>query len=170
MYCSATKWDCMPLNSLSVQRLIQAWNCLAELWITDPLCGDRWIICIRVSNAGNLFHVMKSARFSIARGIFPPFHKAHYNDVIMSVMASVVTSIMSVYSNVHSGADQRKHQTSASLAFVRGIHRWPVNSPHKGPVTRKMFPFDDVIMTGYQNVAPGHQATCPIVSLRMNRV
>ena len=46
----------------------------------------------------------------------------------------------------HSGADQRKHQSSASLAFVRGIHRWPVNSPHKGPVTRKMFPFDDIIM------------------------
>ena len=44
------------------------------------------------------------------------------------------------------GADHRKHQSSASLAFVRGIHRWPVNSPHKGPVTRKMFPFDDVIM------------------------
>ena len=48
--------------------------------------------------------------------------------------------------NRYSGADQRKHQSSASLAFVRGIHRWPVNSPHKGPVTRKMFPFDDVIM------------------------
>ena len=46
----------------------------------------------------------------------------------------------------YSAADQRKHQSSASLAFVRGIHRWPVNSPHKWPVTRKMFPFDDVIM------------------------
>ena len=33
-----------------------------------------------------------------------------------------------------------------SLAFVQGIHRWPVNSPQKGPVTREMFPFDDVIM------------------------
>ena len=43
-------------------------------------------------------------------------------------------------------ADQRKYQNSASLAFVRGIHRRPVNSPHKWPVTRKMFPFDDVIM------------------------
>ena len=51
-----------------------------------------------------------------------------------------------VYSTVYSGADQRKHQSSASLAFVRGIHRWPMNSPHKWPVTRKMFPFDDVIM------------------------
>ena len=44
-------------------------------------------------------------------------------------------------------ADQRKHQSSASLAFVWGIHRRPVNSPHKWTVTRKMFPFDDVIMT-----------------------
>ena len=41
---------------------------------------------------------------------------------------------------------KKKFKSSASLAFVRGIHRWPVNSPHKGPVTRKMFLFDDVIM------------------------
>ena len=51
-----------------------------------------------------------------------------------------------VYSTVYSGTDQRKHQSSAPLAFVRGIHRGPVNSLHKGPVMRKMFPFDDVIM------------------------
>ena len=70
---------------------------------------------------------------------------AHYGDVIMSAMASQVTSITIVYSTVYSGADQRKHQSSTSLAFVRGIHQWPMNSPHKGPVTRKMFPFDDVI-------------------------
>ena len=61
-------------------------------------------------------------------------------------MASQITSLTIVYSNVYSGSDQRKHQSSVSLAFVRGIHRWPVNSPHNGPVTRKMFPFDDVIM------------------------
>ena len=48
-----------------------------------------------------------------------------------------------------SGTAHRKHQSSASLAFVRGIHRWPVNSQHKWPVTRKMFPFDDVIMTSF---------------------
>ena len=64
----------------------------------------------------------------------------------MSTMASQITSLTIVYSTVYLGADQWKHQSSASLAFVRGIHRWPVNSPHKGPVTRKMFPFDDVIM------------------------
>ena len=50
------------------------------------------------------------------------------------------------YSTVYSRADRRKHQSSASLASVWGVHQWPVNSPHKGPVTRKMFPFDDVIM------------------------
>ena len=69
----------------------------------------------------------------------------HYNDAIMSAMASPITRISCVCSCVSSGADQRKHQSSASLAFVRGIHRWPVNSPHKGSVTWKMFPFDDVI-------------------------
>ena len=64
----------------------------------------------------------------------------------MGTMASLITSLTSVYSAVHSVADQRKHQSSASLAFVRGNHRRPVNSPHKWPVTRKMFLFDDVIV------------------------
>ena len=64
----------------------------------------------------------------------------------MAAMVSQMTSLMIVYSTVYSGTDQRKHQSSASLAFVRGIHRRPVNTPHKRPVTRKMFPFDDVIM------------------------
>ena len=71
----------------------------------------------------------------------------HYGDVMMGTMASQITNLTIVYSTVYSGADQRKHQSSASLAFVRGIHRGPVNSPHKWPVTQKMFPFDDVIMT-----------------------
>ena len=70
----------------------------------------------------------------------------HYNDVRMSAMVSQITSLEMVYSTVYSDTDQRKHQGSASLAFVRGIHRWPVNYMHKGPVTPKMFPFDDVIM------------------------
>ena len=64
----------------------------------------------------------------------------------MSTMASQMTSLTIVYSTVYSGADERKHQSSTSQAFVQGINRWSVNSLHKGPVTRKMFPFDDVIM------------------------
>ena len=64
----------------------------------------------------------------------------HYNDVIMGPIASQITSLTIVYSIVYSDADQRKHQSSASLAFVWGIHRGPLNSLHKWPVTRKMFP------------------------------
>ena len=74
------------------------------------------------------------------------YWETHYNDVIMGLMESQITSLTIVYSTVYSGADQRKHQSSASLAFVRGMHRSPVNSPHKGPVTRKMFPCDDVMV------------------------
>ena len=70
----------------------------------------------------------------------------HYNDVIMGAIVSQITSLTIVNSEVYSSVDQRKHQSSASLAFVRGIHRRPLNSPHKWPVTRKMYPFDDVIM------------------------
>ena len=65
----------------------------------------------------------------------------------MGAIASQITSLTIVYSTVYSDADQRKHQSSVSLAFVRRIHRGPVNFPHKGLVTRKMFLFDDVIMT-----------------------
>ena len=75
----------------------------------------------------------------------------HYSDVTIGALASQITSLAIVYSSVYSGAGQRKHQSSASLAFVRGFHRSPVNSPHKGPVTRKMFPFHDVIMMTLRN-------------------
>ena len=73
-------------------------------------------------------------------------HNLHYCDIIMDMMASQITSLIIVYSTVYSDADQRKHQSSASLAFVWGIHQWPVYSLHKWPVTRKMFAFHDVIM------------------------
>ena len=70
------------------------------------------------------------------------FQRSHYDDVIMGAMASQITSLTIVYSTIYSDADQRKHQSSASLAFVRG----PVNSPHKWPVTLNGFPFHDVIV------------------------
>ena len=85
----------------------------------------------------------------------------HYNDVIMGAIPSQITSPTIVYSNVYLDADQRKHQSSVSLAFVRGIHRWPVNSPHKWPVTRKMFPFDDVIIREFKS------QSCVILNISM---
>ena len=86
------------------------------------------------------FRYRKSAFTTVPSSI------VHYNDVIMSAMASQITSLTIVYSTVYSDANQRKHQSSASLAFCGGIHRSPVNSPYKGPVTPKRFPFDGVIM------------------------
>ena len=96
----------------------------------------------------------------------------HYNDVIMGAMASEIISLAIVYSTAYPDAVQRKHQSFASLAFVRGIHRWPVNSPHKGPETRKMLPFDYAIMVTwfcYQMIAKPSNMTRPIchVSLRL---
>ena len=71
----------------------------------------------------------------------------HYNDVTVGTITSQITKLTIAYSIVYSDADIRHlYQSSASLAFVRGIHRSPVNSPHKWPITRKIFPFDDVIM------------------------
>ena len=76
----------------------------------------------------------------------PVLVKQHYNDIVMDAMASEITTLTIVYLTVYSGVDQRKYQTSAPLAFMGGIHRSPMNFPHKWLVTRKMFPFDDVIM------------------------
>ena len=73
----------------------------------------------------------------------------YYMDVIMSAMASQITSVsifsqLFVYVQIKENIKARRH-----WPLCEGIHRWPVDSPHKGPVTRKMFPFDDVIMLGW---------------------
>ena len=67
-------------------------------------------------------------------------YQFHYNNVIVSAMVSQLTGASIIYSTSCSGADQRKHQSFASWLLS------PVNSPHKGPITRNMFLFDDVIM------------------------
>ena len=96
-------------------------------------CSSRTILLIHTTMQWNWFvhiHVDSMTAFKSC---------THYNDVIMSTMASQITSIAIVYSTVYSDADQRKHQSSASLAFARGIHRGPVNSTHKWPVAQKCF-------------------------------
>ena len=93
----------------------------------------------------------------------------HYSDVLMNTMASQITSLTLVYSTVYSGVDQRKHQSSASLAFVQGIHQWLVNSLHEGPVMRRMFPFDDVTMD-YQGLPHWYQKVTIIRMKTLNFV
>ena len=90
----------------------------------------------------------------------------YYGDVIMGAMASQITSLTFFYSTIYSGADQRKHQSSVSLAFVRGIHWWPLNSPFKWPVMWKMFPFDDVIMNNQYQTTTKHNAEQPLHTLK----
>ena len=99
---------------------------------------ERWL------NSGPAKDISRASYGGLYRDNFR--ENNHYGDATMGTMTSQITSITIVYSAVYSGGDQRKHQSSASLVFVRGIHRRPVNFPHKWPVTRKMFPFDDVIM------------------------
>ena len=103
--------------------------------------------CVTNTSRGKWFHSITGRILSFTGLINASFFSNRYCDVIMGAVASQITSLTMVYSTVYSDADQRKHESSASLDFVRGIHRGPVNSPHKWPVTRKMVQFDDVIMT-----------------------
>ena len=129
-------------------------SCFVEVWyqtiwpmpFTFTSMGQFTIVHMPVKQLGSILSVGASTGTDDIITSKQSTPKPHYNDVIMGALASQITNHINVYSTVYSGADQRRHQSSASLAFVRGIHRWPVNSPHKGPRTRKMFPFDDVIM------------------------
>ena len=110
---------------------------------------DRWDSLARSRGKSTKlpWHLPTMIEISTANNQWLAHHKQwHYSDVIMGAIASQITNLAKVYSTVYSDADQRKHQSSASLAFVQVIHRGPVNSPHKWPVARKIFPFDDVIM------------------------
>ena len=83
----------------------------------------------------------------------------YYCDVIMGTITSQITSSW-LFTQSFFQAEIKKHQSPASLAFVQGIHRWPVNSPHKGPITRKMLPFDDVIMKPLYTACHGMESRC----------
>ena len=124
------------------------WNITDKKWDETPLCDHplvlpTWMVaCIMMQMLPSQI-IQSRCCLSIRDLLLTP--QGHYSDMIMSGMVSQTTGVPIVYSIVCSGVDQRKHQSSASLAFVRGIHWWPVNSLHKGPVTWKMLPFDDVI-------------------------
>ena len=109
-------------------------NCNCSCWCGEMVFTD----C--------LWLVASLCRHTELAMLCPQSDRRHYDDVIMGAIESQITSLTIVYSTFYSDADQRRHQSSASLAFVLVIHRGPVNSPHKWPVTRKIFPFDDVII------------------------
>ena len=127
-------------------RVILFTICYTLLYISsnDPVCYDPGLLLL-----GRTWTIYV-CNISVARSSFNDwlrvYESLHNNDVIMRTMASQITSVSVVCPAVASGSVQRKHQSSASLAIVRGIHRWPVNFPHKRSETRKLFPFEDVIM------------------------
>ena len=107
----------------------------------------------------------------LAQGQLYDYPSVHYNNVIMSPVSSQITSVLMVCSTVYSGVDLRKHQSSMPLAFMRGIHRWPVNSPHKGPVTWKMLSLmtsscSEIILKDIGEVCQYQNSTKPSKNLR----
>ena len=121
------------------------WNLLSSCKLRRfPPLSDQKQFCI----------ILCHHRWSRILAIFVIWGLSHYNVVILSVMAYEITGAWTVSSNVCGGANQRKHQSSTSLAIVRRTHRrWREDYYHKMPVMRKMFPFDDVI------VLMGHKAS-----------
>ena len=105
----------------------------------DTPCGNRLIITKQA------LHTEKYMKSDLHKARTSKISNTLLRRHIVGTMASQITTRDCL---LNRSFGRRSKKTSlASLAFVRGIHRWPVNSPHKWPVTRKMFPFDDVIMT-----------------------
>ena len=146
-----------PTDNKSALIQLKAWCRTGDKPLPGPMlpssltniCGirGRWVNLsettkyVKVWKMADVLQTTFANEFSRMKTIAFWF-KFHYCDVIMGTMASQVTSLTIVYS----GADQRKHQSSASQTFVRGIHRWLVNSPYKWAETRKKFPFEVFIM------------------------
>ena len=116
---------------------------IARLWVRDTDDNSVWLqncLFIYFSMRG-VSNVPLCYTTSWQESTYMEIALPHYNDVIMSTIASQITSLTIAYSIVYSDADQRKHQSSASLVFVRGIHRGPVNSSHKWQLRGKCFHF-----------------------------
>ena len=144
-----------PISSLSqllVQTQVASWKAAS----TEQLTGGH--LYLDIAKSGFLFHAVGNIMgwgwmclcvwWEGVAGKKEPGQNefnsvsTHYSDAMMGTIASQITSLTIVYSTIYSYADQRKHQSSASLAFAWGNHR----SPHKWPVPQKMFPFDKIIM------------------------
>ena len=143
----------LPLENDGPENNIQV--CVKDGYVFNNLVGVnvkvRWMLIILIAaflRASELFflercHASPCHNFMLCYWriikLFNLFWLKNYSDVIMGAMASKIIGVSIVYSTACSDADRRKHQSSVLLAFVRGIRRWPVNYPHKGPVTRKLF-------------------------------
>ena len=110
-----------PINNIQALVQIMPWRRPGDKPLSEPM-----LVRLPTHKCVTRPQWVKVSSLSLGRSYGCP--AAHCNDVIMSAMASQITSRAIVYSVVYSGTDQRKHQTYASLAFVRRIQRRPVNS------------------------------------------
>ena len=118
------KWNpqfqgCYPANIFCAFFI--CWNIALDIWIlTMKTICIKYLQIVVCAAIGILSYIICAMILNF------PLHFPllfHYVDVIMGAIASQIASLTIVYSTVYSGADQRKHQSSALLAFVRGIHR-----------------------------------------------
>ena len=105
-------------------------------------------VCGRISDCDESVDTYRLKQINWTKNLWAGNHISlfQYSNVMMSTIASQITGVSIVCLTVYSSVDRRKYQSSATLAFLRGIYHWPVEFPHKGSVTPKVFPFDDVIM------------------------
>ena len=126
-------WNCIFRGYEASRYLL---ICIIEYWNGQIIAK---LLNLAYSGGGSLWSS------SVGVGPLTQIDGGHYNGVIISAMAFQITSFSTICPTACSGADQRKHQSSASLSIVRGIHGGgDIPLTHKVPVTLKMFPFDDV--------------------------
>ena len=150
IYYIYQQWFRLPIRrqtAISVKGVLHWYGTKANfIWTKiQRLFPMKSILQCHVQNDGH-FYGHQYVTMGCYRMALVNFEALHYSGAIMSKMVFQITSVSIVYSIVSSGADQRKHQSATSLAYVWGIHPWPVDSPQKGPIARKMFPFDYVMM------------------------
>ena len=153
MHIDLTTRRIISFITRAVLTLISSWGrnviysvlpgALRTLWES---CIATYIACVRRNISKSIWYLFVSSQSNLYLALL-----SHYSAVIMGMMESQITSLSIVYSTICSGAYQRKHLSAAAMAFVRGIHRCPVNSPSKWPITPKMFPFDDVMYFANDN-------------------
>ena len=147
LYMSSAKLQpfCLGLNVLTIN--MQAWFRENDMsWQNTSLFYVIFPVNIVGTYTTNRSFVRLARALSYfgTKGFYP--YPPHYNDVIMGEIASQITSLTIVFSTVYSDADKKNPSQLRVTGLCAGNSPGPVNSPHKWPVTRKMFPFSDVIM------------------------
>ena len=145
------------LATLVEQNIAIVFHNASDVLWSYKISNQVWIRCSKISLALDLWRFRYWLHRERIKYLSVMSH-LHYKDVTMSTMASQITmQPHHCLLNCLFKAQTKEKSNSTLLAFVRGIHRWPVSSPNKGTVTRTTFPFDDVIMLLVSSAANGSE-------------